>query len=181
VHDACVLAGEQRHGGGFREDLQAGLRLRQRAPSAAAVLATVPLWVADYNESHPHRGLGMKSPREYRAANGNGGYSSPGPGAERRSAGQPGPSFSAGEPEKEFHPEPDCCDLLTQHPVRFDGGNSTLVHSRDERLVESETVFDPSTLLGRLGALVGGDEPQGVLPEAIQGSEGLFLVTSVQR
>ena len=37
-------------------------------PSAAAVLAAVPQWVTDYNESHPHRGLGMKSPREYRAA-----------------------------------------------------------------------------------------------------------------
>jgi putative transposase len=38
--------------------------------SAASVLAAVPLWMADYNDSHPHRGLGMKSPREYRAASG---------------------------------------------------------------------------------------------------------------
>ena len=75
--------------------------------SAAAVLAAVPLWVADYNESHPHRGLGMKSPREYRAAVANGGYLEPGPGAERRSTGQPGPSFSAAEPEKQnFTPNP---------------------------------------------------------------------------
>jgi putative transposase len=49
--------------------------------SAASVLAAVPLWMADYNESHPHRGLGMKSPREYRAAVENAGYPSPGPGA----------------------------------------------------------------------------------------------------
>ena len=69
--------------------------------SAAAVLGAVPLWMADYNESHPHRGLGMKSPREYRAAVANEGYLSPGPGAERRSTGQPGPSLSANEPEKE--------------------------------------------------------------------------------
>jgi transposase InsO family protein len=36
--------------------------------TAAAVLSAVPLWMADYNDSHPHRGLGMQSPREYRAA-----------------------------------------------------------------------------------------------------------------
>jgi transposase InsO family protein len=69
--------------------------------SAAAVLAAVPLWMADYNESHPHRGLGMKSPREYRTAVANEGHLGPGPGAERRSTGQPGPSLSASEPQKE--------------------------------------------------------------------------------
>lgn len=76
-------------------------------PSAAAVLAAAPLWVTDYNESHPHRGLGMKSPREYRAAVAKGGYLEPGPGAERRATEQPGPSSSAGEPEKQkFTPNP---------------------------------------------------------------------------
>ena len=45
--------------------------------SAAAVLAAVPLWMADYSDI-PHRGLGMKSPRQYRAAVANEGYLSPG-------------------------------------------------------------------------------------------------------
>ena len=69
-------------------------------PSAAAVLPLVPLWMAHYNEAHPHRGLGMKSPREYRAAVAKEGYLEPGPVAERRPTGQPGPSFSASESEK---------------------------------------------------------------------------------
>jgi len=36
-----------------------------RLPSAAEVIAQLPAWFADYNEIHPHKGLGMRSPREY--------------------------------------------------------------------------------------------------------------------
>jgi putative transposase len=35
-------------------------------PDAATVLAQLPTWFEDYNENHPHKGLRMKSPREYR-------------------------------------------------------------------------------------------------------------------
>jgi putative transposase len=34
--------------------------------TAAVVLAQLPRWLEDYNEVHPHRGLRMQSPREYR-------------------------------------------------------------------------------------------------------------------
>ena len=34
-------------------------------PSADEVIAQLPGWFADYNEIHPHKGLGMRSPREY--------------------------------------------------------------------------------------------------------------------
>ena len=34
--------------------------------SAAAVLAQLPAWFADYNEFAPHKGLKMKSPHEFR-------------------------------------------------------------------------------------------------------------------
>lgn len=36
-----------------------------RLPSAAEVIAQLPGWFADYNEIHPHKGLGMRSPREF--------------------------------------------------------------------------------------------------------------------
>jgi len=36
--------------------------------SAAAVLAALPRWFADYNENHPHKGLNMLSPRQFRRA-----------------------------------------------------------------------------------------------------------------
>ena len=36
-------------------------------PDAATVMARLPEWVEDYNRSHPHKGLKMKSPWEYRA------------------------------------------------------------------------------------------------------------------
>jgi transposase InsO family protein len=35
-------------------------------PDAATVLTQLPTWFEDYNENHPHKGLRMKSPREYR-------------------------------------------------------------------------------------------------------------------
>ena len=34
-------------------------------PDAQTVLASLAAWFEDYNESHPHKGLRMKSPREY--------------------------------------------------------------------------------------------------------------------
>lgn len=34
-------------------------------PDAISVLARLPEWFADYNENAPHKGLGMKAPREY--------------------------------------------------------------------------------------------------------------------
>jgi putative transposase len=35
---------------------------------AASVLAALPAWFADYNEHHPHKGLNMLSPRQYRSS-----------------------------------------------------------------------------------------------------------------
>jgi putative transposase len=41
-------------------------------PTAAVVMQQLHHWIEDYNEVHPHRGLKMQSPREYRkSANGN--------------------------------------------------------------------------------------------------------------
>lgn len=37
----------------------------QPRPDADTVLARVGAWIANYNEHHPHRGLGMRSPREF--------------------------------------------------------------------------------------------------------------------
>lgn len=37
-------------------------------PDAKTVMAMLPVWFEDYNATHPHKGLKMKSPREYRAA-----------------------------------------------------------------------------------------------------------------
>ena len=36
-------------------------------PDARAILSLLPAWIDDYNTSHPHAGLRMLSPREYRA------------------------------------------------------------------------------------------------------------------
>ncbi|NVJ07114.1 transposase [Myxococcus sp. AM001] len=36
--------------------------------SAAHVLAQLPAWLEDYNSMYPHKGLGMRSPREFRRA-----------------------------------------------------------------------------------------------------------------
>lgn len=35
-------------------------------PDAQAVLRALPSWFDDYNDHHPHRGLGMRSPRQFR-------------------------------------------------------------------------------------------------------------------
>jgi integrase len=32
---------------------------------AVAVLQQIPAWIDDYNENHPHKGLRMRSPREF--------------------------------------------------------------------------------------------------------------------
>ena len=34
-------------------------------PDAEAVLRQLPLWLAHYNELHPHRARGYRSPREF--------------------------------------------------------------------------------------------------------------------
>lgn len=34
-------------------------------PDAATVLQQLPAWIEDYNEVHPHKGLRMRSPREF--------------------------------------------------------------------------------------------------------------------
>jgi len=36
-------------------------------PDAITVMEQLAHWIEDYNETHPHKGLKMKSPREYRA------------------------------------------------------------------------------------------------------------------
>ena len=35
-------------------------------PDAKTVMELLPLWFEDYNIHHPHKGLKMRSPREYR-------------------------------------------------------------------------------------------------------------------
>ena len=35
-------------------------------PDAKSVMEQAPLWFEDYNENHPHKGLNMLSPREFR-------------------------------------------------------------------------------------------------------------------
>jgi transposase InsO family protein len=37
-----------------------------RVENARIVLEQLPGWFEDYNEVHPHKGLRMRSPREYR-------------------------------------------------------------------------------------------------------------------
>ena len=48
----------------IRRDYQAGADLS----TAAAVLAQVPAWIADYNAVAPHSALGYQSPLQYRSA-----------------------------------------------------------------------------------------------------------------
>jgi transposase InsO family protein len=36
---------------------------------AETVMRMLPIWLEDYNEIHPHKGLKMLSPREYRRSN----------------------------------------------------------------------------------------------------------------
>jgi transposase InsO family protein len=37
-----------------------------RLETAEQALEQLPVWFEDYNEVHPHKGLKMRSPREYR-------------------------------------------------------------------------------------------------------------------
>jgi putative transposase len=37
-------------------------------PDAKTALSLIAGWIEDYNEIHPHSGLRMRSPREYRRA-----------------------------------------------------------------------------------------------------------------
>ena len=37
-------------------------------PNAETVLKLIAEWFEDYNENHPHSGLKMRSPREFRSA-----------------------------------------------------------------------------------------------------------------
>ncbi|MFA9462633.1 integrase core domain-containing protein [Thiohalorhabdus sp. Cl-TMA] len=37
-------------------------------PTAASVLKQLRRWLSDYNRHHPHRALGMRSPRAFRGA-----------------------------------------------------------------------------------------------------------------
>ena len=39
-------------------------------PNAASVMRQLPSWIAHYNEVHPHKALGYRSPREFIAAYG---------------------------------------------------------------------------------------------------------------
>jgi transposase InsO family protein len=40
-----------------------------RLDDAASVMRQLAAWIEDYNENAPHKGLKMKSPREYRRLN----------------------------------------------------------------------------------------------------------------
>ncbi len=46
---------------------RAMLARRLRSNDAETVLALLPIWIDDYNDTHPHSGDGFRSPREYRA------------------------------------------------------------------------------------------------------------------
>jgi putative transposase len=37
-------------------------------PDAKTVMRQLPAWIAHYNEVHPHKALGYRSPREFIAA-----------------------------------------------------------------------------------------------------------------
>ena len=39
--------------------------------SAGSVMSQLAVWFEDYNEVHPHKGLRLQSPREYRTATAN--------------------------------------------------------------------------------------------------------------
>ena len=37
--------------------------------TATGVIAEIRSWIAEYNDHHPHSGLGMRSPWQFRASN----------------------------------------------------------------------------------------------------------------
>ena len=62
---------EQWNGRGFRSHHQTRLRPRQSLPNAETVMHQLSSWITHYNEVHPHKALGYRSPREFIAARGN--------------------------------------------------------------------------------------------------------------
>ena len=66
MNHRCSQPAEQRDGRGFRQDVQAHYVYLNDLPDAATVLARLPGWFADYNGFHPHKGLKVQSPWEYR-------------------------------------------------------------------------------------------------------------------
>jgi transposase InsO family protein len=73
-----------------------------RIENAAAVLEQLPRWIEDYNEVHPHKGLKMLSPREFRRALGDGAPAtsriSPPSRSDGDSQGRLQPASAASEP-----------------------------------------------------------------------------------
>ena len=78
IHSCCfmLLLGWVR-GGGALEWLRPVVRTIKRdyvlvspRPNAEAVLRQLPSWIAHYNEVHPHKALGYRSPREFIATYG---------------------------------------------------------------------------------------------------------------
>ncbi len=49
----------------FMKTLKRDYARVQPRPDADTVLAEIGGWITDHNEHHPHRGLGMRSPREF--------------------------------------------------------------------------------------------------------------------
>ena len=43
-------------------------RMRERCPDAHTVMHQLSAWITHYNEVHPHKALGYRSPREFIAA-----------------------------------------------------------------------------------------------------------------
>jgi transposase InsO family protein len=43
----------------------------RQAKDAETVMFQLPSWITHYNEVHPHKALGYRSPREFIAARGN--------------------------------------------------------------------------------------------------------------
>ena len=59
---SCYLARETRR---FAREIGLMPKTTPHVPDAKAVLRQLPLWLAHYNELHPHRALGYRSPREF--------------------------------------------------------------------------------------------------------------------
>lgn len=76
-------------------------------------------WAADYNESDPHHGLGMKSPREYRAAVANGGTSSLDQVPNVAQGAGQGPRFQPTNPKNTTSPRTRVVSLTNQPPCRI--------------------------------------------------------------
>jgi putative transposase len=62
---AGTIATVQLHGRVARQTLKLDYVYVHDRLDAQLVLAQPPWWFEDYNENHPHKGLQMKSPREF--------------------------------------------------------------------------------------------------------------------